>query len=168
MMKWIGSVLFVLFVFNGFAHKHYVSITEIEWKAEKQVFQSSIKLTAHDFEHFLEDEGLPEIHIEHMKEGDEHHKKTMQLLTQHFRVYAGEEQCEIRWLGWEVNEEDELFLYIEFVPQSVNEFKEVTVAQNLLFAKFPAQQNIVHFSSNGQLQSETLIPEKTSATFELK
>lgn len=166
-MRVLILMLLVFLGTNGLAHKHYVSITDMEWKADEGHFEASVKLTAHDFEHLLEDEGLPEFHIEKMTEGDEHYKKTMKILTQNFRVYAGEEQCEIVLVGWEVNKEDELFFYLKFIPQSKTDFKEVTVAQNLMFSKFSDQQNIVHFKNGEELKSETLVADKTKAVFKL-
>lgn len=166
-MRLSGIILFLFLSLNVYAHKHYISITEIEWKAESGVFEASLKLTAHDFEHMLEDEGLSSIHIEKMKEGDEHYKKTLSILTRDFRVYTGEEQCEIQFVGWEVTTDDQLFLYLKFVPQTKIDFNEVTISQNILFAKFSQQQNIVHFKHEDEVKSETLITDKASTTFKL-
>lgn len=164
-MRLMGLLLFLFVSLSVQAHKHYISITELEWKAEKSQFEASVKLTAHDFEHLLEDEGLSSIHIENMKEGDEHYKKTLEVLTRDFRVYVDEEQCEIQFIGWEVSKDDQLYFYVTFIPQTKERFKQVTVSQNLLFAKYPQQQNIVHFKHEDHVKSETLITDKTSTTF---
>lgn len=165
-MKYFTLLLFSFMFFSALAHKHYVSITEIKWNGENQFFEVTLKLTAHDFEHLLEDSGLPHVHVENMEKYDAHYDKMLKILESDFQVFNDGKMCQMDFLGYEVNVEDELFIFMAFIPEEeITGAAEIEVKQSIFFSKFPEQQNIIHFENNDKITSETLVKEKPKALF---
>lgn len=148
----------ILFSTYSFGHKFYVSITELNFNAEKNRIEGSLKLVAHDFEHILEEKFGREIDIEQVADTSQVGLYIQTYLTSHFKVYSDQKLLTPNYLGKEVSLRQELFFYFTF--NSVPHPESLSIKSTVLFDYFPNQQNIVHYRYGQQTKSVTLVPSK--------
>lgn len=152
--------IFTLFISTSsiFAHSYYVSTTNMEFNAETETIDVSIKTTAHDFEHILETKYNLRIHIETIADSSEIGLYIQSYLNENFTLKSNEVQAQMKYLGKEVTLRDELFFYISF--SGVKNPKTIQIKNTLLFTEFPQQQNIVHYKLGDLSKSVTLVAAK--------
>ncbi len=160
-MKKLITLLVLFSAFSSFAHKYYVSIANLEYNADENKIDCSLKLTAHDFEQILETKFDERIHIENVQDTSDVGLYTIDYLNDNFEIWSGGQQCVMEYLGKEVTLRDELFFYISF--WGVKEPKGIKVKNSLLCKTFAKQQNIVHYRYEDQTKSVTLVPSATEA-----
>ncbi|MGV6861645.1 MAG: DUF6702 family protein [Putridiphycobacter sp.] len=162
-MKKLILTLNLLFVLSfGFAHKTYVSIANMEYNPELTQIEVSLKLTAHDFEHVLENTFKKTYHIENVADSSEVGQYIQNYLKRHITVYSNEKQADFNYVGKEVTVRDELFFYFTFTK--VADPKTIKVSNTILFELFTKQQNIIHYKYQNKTKSVTLITSKNEET----
>lgn len=161
-MKKVAVILFVFIANVCFSHKYYVSITELEYDAEQNRIEGALKMSAHDFEHVLEDKFEKHIELEKVDDDSEIGKYMQLYLSQHFKLYSGDVQSKPTYLGKEITVTQDLYLYFTF--SNIVKPSSIKVINTLLFELFTAQQNIVHYKYKDQTKSVTLVPSKTMET----
>jgi hypothetical protein len=150
--------LVTLSSFAAYGHKYYVSITELEYNAEKNRIEGSLKLTAHDFEEVLEAKFGEKMEIENIADTSAAGIYMKNYLIDHFKLYSGGEQAVPSYLGKEVNVRQELYFYFTFT--SIVNPKQIKITNTILFAQFAQQQNIVHYKYAERTKSVTLVSSK--------
>jgi len=151
--------LAILVSSNLFAHKFYVSITELEYNAEKKQIEGSLKIIAHDFEQMLSEKYAKKIDLENVADSSEVGQYVQSYLVSHFKLFSSGKQLQPNYIGKEITVRQELFLY--FTIQNIDNPKEIKLVNTILFGFFPLQQNIVHYKFKKQTKSLTLVPSKT-------
>lgn len=126
-------------------HKHYISLTKIEYVKEKESVQITMKFFIDDIEAALEKK-----YEEPMELSSEfQHKEADQLLKTYvkdnFKLWINGEEIVYNYLGKEY-ENDEIFFYLEL--EKVDQINEFTVRNNLLLEEFEGQQNYVKLHIN--------------------
>ena len=155
-MKNVISILFVLLSFGALSHKFYISIADMEWDAEHSRLKVSLKLVGHDFEQVLERKfGFPVV-LEEIADSSEVGTYIQQYLRHNFKVSSSNENCQLNYLGKEVNSKDEAYFYMTFT--NVLNPAAVKITNKLLFSLSDQQQNIVHYTYLGRTKSLTLLP----------
>lgn len=142
----------------GFAHKFYVSTSNMEYNEATKTIDVSIKMTAHDFEHILESKFNQRIHIETVADTSEIGLFIVNHMKENFQINSEKTSCEFHYLGKEVTLRDELFFYISFT--NVTNPKSIQIKNTLLFSQFAQQQNIVHYKCGELSKSVTLVSSK--------
>tara|TARA_B110000037_G_scaffold34473_1_gene41837 strand:+ start:3007 stop:3546 length:540 start_codon:yes stop_codon:yes gene_type:complete len=150
--------LLILSSFAAYGHKYYVSIAELEYNAEKNRIEGSLKMTAHDFEEVLEAKFGKRMEIENIADTSAAGIYMKTYLTDHFKLYSGGKQSMPLYIGKEVTVRQELYFY--FTLTSIVNPKEVKITNTILFAQFAQQQNIVHYKYKEQTKSVTLVSSK--------
>ena len=73
-----------------------------------------------------------------------------QYLKSNFNVWIDEQSAELRFLGFEV-ENEAVWCYLEI--NRIKQFKSVRIRNTVLTGLFGDQENIVHFTYAGQIKS---------------
>ena len=160
-MKRLLLLLILFSSVHALAHKYYVSIAEMEYDAENDRIKVSLKMTAHDFEHVLEAKFNKHLHIEEYSDTTEVIQYAVEYLGSHFKVYSGDSQCEMSYLGKEVTLRDDLYFYFSFLH--IKQPSTIKIVNTLLFSLSNQQQNIVHYKYKDQTKSVTLMPAQSEA-----
>lgn len=155
-MKTLFLTLITLFSLNiALAHKTYVSIANMEYNSKSKQIEVSLKLTAHDFEHVLENQFKKEYHIENVPDSSEVGLFIKNYVKTHFKVWSEKKACQFTYVGKEVTVRDDLYFYFTF--SNITNPKNIIVSNTFLFEMFSKQQNIVHYKYANQTKSVTLI-----------
>lgn len=137
-------------------HKFYVSLCDMQYNAESARVEVSSKFFIDDFEKAI---GL---------EAGEHITMPMDsqllpamsdYLQEHLVVSLDEQNCDFDLLGYEI-EDDVVWVYLE--SEEMEDFTSVKIRGSQLTDVYPEQQNIIHFTHKGELQSLFLRKEKPS------
>lgn len=158
MKKFFSVLMIILMASSAFAHKHYLSIANIEYNSKLRQLEVSLQLTAHDFEHILENQFNERIHIENVADTSEVGQFIINYLSSAFKVGSGHTLTEFNYVGKEVDVRDRLFFYFTFTK--VLDPSHIILENSILFKLFSKQQNLIHYKYKGQTKSVTC----TSAT----
>jgi hypothetical protein len=138
------------------AHKFYVSLTDTQYNEESGRLEISSKYFIDDLELALE--LSPDEHIV-MPMDNLITAQMSKYLQKHLIFRTDNQNCPLEILGYEV-EDDVVWIYLE--SQEIPKFSEVSVTASQLTDLFEEQQNIVHVSNGGVLQSLFLRKEQVT------
>ena len=141
--------------FLTFGHNYFVSIASMEYDSASMKINTSLKVTAHDFEHMLEMKFNLRIHIETVTDSSEIGQFIKTYLKENFVLTSGGVQAEMNYLGKEVTLRDELFFYFSFTE--IRNPRTIQIKNQLLFSHFAQQQNIVNYKYGDRTKSVTLV-----------
>lgn len=156
MKKLILSLLILVSANVLLAHKSFVSIANMEYNDKEEQIEVSLKLTAHDFEHILENEFKERIHIENVPDSSKIGLYIQNYIEKHFTITSQKKQAEFNYIGKEVTVRDDLYLYFTF--KQILDPLHIIVSNTFLFELFLKQQNIIHYKIKDKTKSVTLIP----------
>ncbi|MFK8046648.1 MAG: DUF6702 family protein [Crocinitomicaceae bacterium] len=160
----------IIFVFLAFmslpllAHKHYMSIANLEYNKAERLMEVSLKLTAHDFEHILENHFKKRIHIENVADSSKVGQFIISYLKKHIQLTSVGQKAQFNYIGKEVTLRDELFFYFTF--KKVLDPSHIILQNSILFSLFSKQQNLMHYKRQSVTKSVTCT--KTAPSGEIK
>jgi Domain of unknown function (DUF6702) len=160
-MKTLFLILFLSASYNGFSHKFYISIADMEYDSTLNRITVSLKLIAHDFELMLKRKFGEEIDIETIADSSKEDNYIRQYLAHNFQLYSGDKQMKMSYLGKELNLRDDLFFFFYF--PNIIDFTTIKIVNRLLFSISDQQQNIVHYKYLNRMKRVTLIPSESQA-----
>lgn len=160
-----SGLLLIAAMPNLMAHGYFVSTANMEYDDLTKSIEVSVKLTAHDFEHILENKFAQRIHIENVADTSEIGLFVQSYLKEHFVVTSAGVAGQFGYTGKEVTLRDELFFYFTF--SGVNDPAAIQIKNTLLFTEFPQQQNIVHYKWGERTKSVTLVAAKPESEIKL-
>lgn len=161
-MRFFKSFLFVVLVpllaFTGI-HKYYISVTQIDYIADKQSVQITSRIFIDDFEKLLRDRYDDSITL-----GDENEPKTVDLYVERYlkeklKIKINNEVSNLVFVG-KAYDADIVKCYLEI--ENVAEINIFEVSNKVLFDVFDDQQNIVKTKINSKQKSFILFPQKDS------
>ena len=155
-MKKISFLLASLFVLTAFktgAHEFYLSVTEIEYKEEKQSLQIITRVFTDDFEEVLRKRFDDDIRLSVDSEEGPVEEMTEKYLNQKLQINIKGKTLQLNYLGKEYDS-DQVILYIEV--EDVTTFSEIEVTNAILTDLFDDQKNVVHVKVNGITKSMLL------------
>lgn len=155
-MKKISFLLASLFVLTAFktgAHEFYLSVTEIEYKEEKQSLQIITRVFTDDFEEVLRKRFDDDIRLSLDSEEGPVEEMTEKYLNQKLQINIDGKTLQLNYLGKEYDS-DQVILYIEV--EDVTTFSEIEVNNAILTDLFDDQKNVVHVKVNGITKSMLL------------
>lgn len=155
-MKKISFLLASLFVLTAFktgAHEFYLSVTEIEYKEEKQSLQIITRVFTDDFEEVLRKRFDDDIRLSIDSEEGPVEEMTEKYLNQKLQINIDGKTLQLNYLGKEYDS-DQVILYIEV--EDVTTFSEIEVNNAILTDLFDDQKNVVHVKVNGITKSMLL------------
>jgi hypothetical protein len=125
-------------------HNYFVSITTIDHKKDLKAFEISIKLTAHDVEKALKNQG--ELKLGSDKEVPNANQILASYIKNHFSIWINDKQNELVFVGKEIENDETLYLY--FSSNAPKKLDKVKIINNILTNTFPEQENITYFNSS--------------------
>lgn len=153
MIKLISLIILLQFTVPSLAHKHYMSIANMEYNSELKQIEVSLKLTAHDFEHILEDKFKKRVHIENVSDSSEIGEFYISYLSKHISLISANQSAKFNYIGKEVTLRDELFFYFTFTR--VLDPSHIILQNSILFQLFSKQQNLMHYKYKDNTKSAT-------------
>lgn len=126
-----------------YAHEYYFSFANIEVDTVDERIEVSLKMSAHDVEHYLIDHNYKD-KFEDIKEETEVYNFIQKWMRSNFSIAVNDVILPMKLQGFEVQNDDDLYFYfsIDFMPPKKCTF---TIQNTLLFDFFPAQQNRIIF-----------------------
>ena len=146
------------------SHEFHLSITEIEYVAEKQeiqiisrVFIENLEAMLHKRvnENIILDNGVDETAIDEYLE---------RYLKDKLTISVDGQELEIDFLGKKYESES---VHLYALISNVDRFDEMNVTNEVLFDAFKEQQNIIKLKTASVAKSYVLIPSKSSYLFNL-
>ncbi|GHC56059.1 DUF6702 family protein [Ulvibacter litoralis] len=142
--------LLFLVITGATAHKFYVSITKIEYVAEKESIQIITQLFVDDIEQTLRKRYRKDVSLGTKKETEADAKLLKEYILQKLTIKVNGKPVVLHYLGKEY-ENDLVKSYIEIT--GIKEFKEIEVENKVLMDVFEEQQNIIHLKSKDHRRS---------------
>ena len=136
------------------AHKFYVSVTEMEYRPEKNSLQIISRVFIDDFENVLKARCNKDLFLTAEKEHKNAEAFVERYVNEKLKVKINGEFQNLNYLGKEFKD-DMVLMYIEI--EDVPNFDEIEVSNTLLFDLFPDQKNIVHVKLRNETKSLLLM-----------
>lgn len=141
-MKHFYSIILLLFLplMSYTAHKHYISLTKIDFIEQRKTVQITMKFFIDDLELALENKHLESLEL---ASEDEHQLASEHIETyvrQMFKIWINGEEKTYNYLGKEY-ENHEVFFYLEL--ENVDHVNTIQVQNSMLCEVFPDQQNFI-------------------------
>lgn len=121
-------------------HKHYISLTKVDFIKEKEVIQVTMKFFIDDIELALENRHGEAMELTTKEENKMADKFLEGYIRQKFTVWVNEEEKAYSYLGKEY-ENNEVFFYLEL--KNISDIKTIEVENSMLFEEFEEQQNFI-------------------------
>ncbi|WP_417886406.1 DUF6702 family protein [Zunongwangia sp.] len=136
--------------FTRHAHKFYLSVTEIEYKPEKEDLQIVSRVFINDFQDVLEKRYGTEIRLSKEKEQGPVKQLIQKYLNTKFHISVDGKPIDIEYLGKKY-EDDQLVLFLE--GTHLKPFKKIAVTNAILTDLFDEQKNVINVKINDEVKS---------------
>lgn len=137
-------------IISFFAHDFHVSVTNAEYKEDKDELQISMKVFIDDLEDALSELHDMRVRLEDAGKNPENDSLVFSYIREKFRLTSGEQLLELDYVGHET-ELDICFIYMEVVGFEVE--NELSIGNSLFFDRFDDQSNIVNIRYRGEVYS---------------
>ncbi len=141
-------LLFILLI-----HDFHVSVTNIDYDAERKAIEISMSTFADDIENAIMESGGPNLRISTDKEHPQAEKYISEYLKSHFTVTVNGKKEAFEYLGFEY-ERGAVWSYMQI--NEIRKIKTITIENTTLMEIFNDQENIIHTRINGQRKSVVL------------
>lgn len=149
-MAWILQ-LSILFLTD--IHPYYVSVTEIEYNAQKAELGVACKFFIDDLEEAIRDAGAGKTDL--IKGDKTRNTKWMEAyLSDHLGILADGKKINLKFIGFELDQEA-IWCFLE--AGSVTHFKKLSIRGDMLFELRKDQINLFHATVNGTRKSHRLV-----------
>jgi hypothetical protein len=147
--KWV--LYFALpFIFFGFAHPFYLSVTDLKYKAEDQRLQGMVKIFSNDLEEALKILENKKVDLLHPADKIQTQNMLKRYLERRLKLKVNSKSIEYDVLGFET-EEESIRIYIE--SRICQKPKQVIIENSLLYDFLKEQMNIVNFESGSETRT---------------
>ena len=141
-MSVINIIFYSFLSVCSLIHDHHVSITTLMLKEENQKLEMTLKLTAHDLEHYFEKEKKIELNLGHHKENVLANELITTYIKEHFVLKINNQLIHLEFIGKETENDESLWIYFEsLIPKNIH---SISINNQILTEIFDNQQNIVH------------------------
>lgn len=134
-------LLSVFFLSTGFAHKFYVSMTDIQYNPKNESLEISIKVFADDLETAIQSSEDDKLWVGDKKEAPQVDSLIEAYFQQKFQLTVNGEKSQYQFIGKEA-ETDVVWCYLEVAD--VQEIKSLEVSNRIFMELFDEQKNLVH------------------------
>jgi len=121
-------------------HKHYISLTKVDYVKEKRTVQITMKFFLDDIELALENRMEQPMELATKDENKLADKFLETYVRQKFKIWINEKEMSYSYLGKEY-ENNEIFFYLEL--ENIDEINSIAIENSMLFETFEEQQNYV-------------------------
>ena len=152
----ILSICFPVLLATTSIHKFYVSITKIEYVAEKQSVQIITRIFIDDFERVLRERYDETITLSEDDESEIIKAHIERYLKARINIKINDVDSKLVFLGKEYDD-DIMICYLEI--ENVSNIKSLEISNTILFDLNSDQQNIIRTKINSKNKSFILIKE---------
>ncbi len=146
-------ILFVVMLCSFAAHKFYVGIYQVNYVPKKKEIQITARIFIDDLEKTLEKKFQKRIYLATPKEIAETDDFIKKYLNEKLQLTVNSSPKSLKFLGKET-EDNVLICYLTAaVPEKIN---TIEIHNSVLTETYPEQQNIVHFTINGNKKTVLL------------
>ena len=121
-------------------HKHYISLTKVEYVKEQKSVQITMRFFIDDIELALENQFDETMELATQFQNKKADKLLETYVRQNFKIWINDSEMIYNYLGKEY-EDNEVFFYLEI--ENVNEINEIAVKNRMLLNEFEDQQNYI-------------------------
>ncbi len=121
-------------------HKHYISLTKIDYIKEKNTVQITMKFFLDDIEVALENRIQQPMELASKDENELADKYLESYVRQKFKIWINEKEMIYSYLGKEY-ENNEVFFFLEL--ENIDQINSIEVENSMLFETFEEQQNYI-------------------------
>lgn len=144
-------LLLTLLSFSAAKHPFYLSVTDLSYNQKEKALQGSVKIFTNDLEAALKKKYNKTIDLLHVGDSVFTKKVLNDYLTEHLQISVNQTARDIRFLGFE-QEEEATWIYIEMV-NIPSKPKHILIQNSILYDHIKDQMNIVHLNIGGDKKS---------------
>ena len=153
-------LMFVLFSsFNLKDHETYLSVTEIEYKQDKQSLQIISRVFIDDMEDVLTKRYQKEISLSYKDDLEKNKTLLSKYLSKKLTISIEGRPVQLKLLGSKFDA-DQIVLFLE--ATNIEKFDHVTVENLVLTDLYDSQKNIVHVKKGDEIESMLLVKDNSS------
>lgn len=135
----------------SYLHPIHVSVTEIDFDQKDHALEIMMRVFIEDLEVTLRNSlNDPDLDILQPDDGRTTDRIAADYLSEHFKVALDDKPQKTKYLGHE-QEGDALIFYIEV--SNVKPWKTISVQNDIIFATYSDQSNLVHVYVNDKVKS---------------
>lgn len=161
MIARLALLLLLLTAGSAAPHKFYVSMTQIDYKAETGNLQIAMRLFTDDLETAINSRSNTELRLDTDKESANADAQIEAYLREHFLLQVEAQRLEWAWVGKEY-ENDLTWCYLEV--SEVQQLNALTVEHTTFTEVFAEQANMVDVTANGEIKSLLLRKDAPTGT----
>lgn len=150
--KFIWLLIIPLLAFG--MHKHYISLTKVDYIKEQNTVQITMKFFLDDIELALEKIHDQPMELAGKTENKLADKYLEDYIRQKFRIWINEEVNRYTFLGKEY-ENDQVFFYLEL--EGIEQVNSISIQNSMLFDEFEDQQNYIKLDMDGVQKTFILV-----------
>jgi len=121
-------------------HKHYISLTKVDYIKEKKAVQITMRFFLDDIELALENRLETHLELASKNENEFAAEYLETYVRQKFKIWINGQEMVYTYLGKEY-ENDEVFFYLEV--ENIDKINSIEVENSMLFETFEEQQNYI-------------------------
>jgi len=135
-------------------HKHYISLTKIDYIKDKKAVQITMKFFLDDIELALENRTGESMELATKSENKLADKYLETYVRQKFKIWIDDTEMSFSFLGKEY-ENNEIFFYLEL--ENIDKISSIEVENSMLFETYGEQQNYVKLSIDDMQKTFILV-----------
>lgn len=143
--KFISALyaLCIVLLMSFTLHKHYISLTKIDYAPEEKALQITMRFFIDDLEKGIENRNDTQLALATPQENKNSNVLIERYIRQKFKVFVNEAEMKFTYLGKQY-ENDEVYFFLEI--NQVNEINSIAVQNRMLFEIYEEQQNYIKIS----------------------
>ncbi|WP_299063241.1 DUF6702 family protein [uncultured Polaribacter sp.] len=139
-IKKIFFLLFLIPLLSFYTHKYYLSLTQIEFRSEKQVVQIIINVFMNDIETALNKDYNIDLRLHTKKELKNNDVYFIEYLNKNLQINIDKTLREFNYIGKEY-EGDLVYFYLEI--ENIREVQTIEIENKILTNYFSEQKNLI-------------------------
>jgi hypothetical protein len=159
-MQMLFRGIFLCFIFLCYsqakAHDYYFGFAEMQYNETNKTLETTLVLSAHDFEQILFKEKIIEKELEFLIGDKEFIKKLEQIVLSYFKVKSGNIQYKFELIGYEVFNTGLINIYLQ--AENVTLSDKLLIQFDALMNEFPEQQNKLTFIYRSHKSTAVFLP----------
>ena len=158
-------VVLVVISLSFTLHKHYISLTRIDYAAEDKALQITMRFFIDDLEKAVGTRYGTELKLGTEEEIEQSNLLIERYIQQKFKISVNEEPKTHVFLGKQY-ENDEVFFFLEI--EGIEQIETLTVENGMLFEVFEEQQNYIKISVGETKETFILVKANDKEMLNLK
>jgi hypothetical protein len=159
-MQMLFRGLLICFIFLCFsqakAHDYYFGFAEMQYNETNKTLETTLVLSAHDFEEILFKEKIIDKELEFLVGNKAFIQQLEKIVLNHFTVQSGNIQFKFDLIGYEVFNTGLINLYLQ--AENVKLGHNLLIKFDSLMDEFPEQQNKLTFIYGTQKATAVFLP----------